>query len=194
MVVVPDPTNEISFVVGLGFLMPSRTHLRSSAPRGRIFNPKRRDRAALCRQAAARHRLSSRSADWHDRCQPLLQVPNGGYHRPVTAAFGSAMCKPAQARNRDPRRHHRRPDARPGRRGSLPLRRDSYRGARCFWARRRRQAGAIIGSHTGTIFTPAAASWLDPRSAASHLRRHWQFVRCRNHLSCLTPGAPAACG
>jgi hypothetical protein len=27
MVVVPDPTNEISFVVGLGFLMPSRDHL-----------------------------------------------------------------------------------------------------------------------------------------------------------------------
>ena len=31
----------------------------------------------------------------------------------------------------------------------------------------------------GPIFTPAAASWLDPRSAASHLRRHWQLVRCQ---------------
>jgi hypothetical protein len=37
MVVVTDPTNEISFVVGLGFLMPSRANLPSSAPRGRIF-------------------------------------------------------------------------------------------------------------------------------------------------------------
>ena len=55
--------------------------------------------------------------------------------------------KPARARNRDPRRHHRRPDARPGSRGSLPLRRDSYRGARRFLAKRNRRARAIIGSH-----------------------------------------------